>query len=164
MDFFPQPNKHPTLSQKVPNSKLSNISWTLASSRTLFYYQQHHSRLTLSLRIHQLQTTSKEKWWNLLGLFSSEALESSRKICCLLLFFLLLSSTHMQLIRCAFDKRECQQQQFLWQKGFFEKQVLPTHFLTRDHLLQHLHVLAIDVIIPEEYSCLSLKTVLRTVF
>lgn len=49
---------------------------------------------------------------------------------------------------------------FFWQKGmptatalmaerlFFEKQDLPTHFLTQDHLLQHLHIFAFEFYYP----------------
>lgn len=80
------------------------------------------------------------------------------------LFFItvlpLLSST--PLVRCVFGKRQHQQQQFLWQTGFFEGQALPVHYLTQDHFLQHWHMLPLDFIIPEAYSCLtSLKPLIN---
>lgn len=97
--------------------------------------------------------------------FTSEALEAVQEDLFFIINFPLPSSTRMQLVRCVFDKRECQHQEFLWQKNSFEKQLLPTHLLTQHHLLQHLHILAFDFITPEEYSCLTVsKTRSKNIF
>lgn len=120
MDFF-SPAKQASYAISE-SAKLKATKHFLNSSKlTHFVLLSAASQQTNAVSANSPVTDKfQRKMMKFAGAFLFRGIRRFRKICCLLLFLLLLSSTRMQLIRCAFDKRECQQQVFMAERFFWK--------------------------------------------